>query len=408
MDPTFSVHPLSDTPAEGVFDTLTRLASQLLGVPVALISLVEPDRQFFKSQVGLGEPYASLRQTPLSHSFCKHVVQMGEPLLVEDARTDPRVRENLAIPELGVIAYLGVPLLDDDGAAYGALCAINGEARAWAERDVEVLQTLAAQAMRELNLRSQVANQNKKLESLQHAKQRVTSLIRANMHDLRTPLNALLLGLQGVRLFGDLNEDQAHSMDIAERSCSNLSSMIDQMLESGIVSGEGVMTLIRSNESPSALAAASIDNVLPLAKAKQLELAGPLGHGSSIYVDKGKIERVLVNLLGNAIKYTPEGGSISLTISDEMDGDASFVTFAVRDNGIGMAEGDVQSLFIEGFRVDQMAPASVSTGIGLSYCRKVVEAHGGKIGVESVLGAGSTFRVSLPRHGKEARNAQNG
>src|SRR5215208_5697816 len=87
---------LLDTPAEATFDRLTSLASRVLGVPVALVSLVTPDRQFFKSQCGLPSPYAERRQTPLSHSFCQYVVEDGAALVVEDARLDERLADNRA------------------------------------------------------------------------------------------------------------------------------------------------------------------------------------------------------------------------------------------------------------------------------------------------------------------------
>src|SRR3954471_6239000 len=99
-----------DTPPEASFDRLAALAARLVRAPVALVSLVDAERQFFKSCVGLPEPWNSLRQTPVSHSFCRHVVTSGEPLIVEDARTHPLVRDNPAVRELGVIAYAGIPL----------------------------------------------------------------------------------------------------------------------------------------------------------------------------------------------------------------------------------------------------------------------------------------------------------
>lgn len=102
---------LLDTPPEENFDRLTRLASRILRVPVSLISLVGADRQFFKSQVGLPAPYDTARETPLTHSFCQHVVTNENILSVSDAKADPRLRDNLAVRDLGVVAYLGVPCL---------------------------------------------------------------------------------------------------------------------------------------------------------------------------------------------------------------------------------------------------------------------------------------------------------
>jgi GAF domain-containing protein len=101
---------LLDTPPEEAFDRLTRLVCRTLGAPVALVSLVEADRQFFKSVVGLPQPWSVLRETSLLHSFCQHVVATAAPLLVQDARGHPLVADNLAVPDLGVLAYLGMPL----------------------------------------------------------------------------------------------------------------------------------------------------------------------------------------------------------------------------------------------------------------------------------------------------------
>ena len=85
------------------------MVTRQLGVPVALVSLVDDERQFFPGQVGLPDPWCDSRQTPLSHSFCQHVVRSGEPLIIEDSRLEPLVQHNLAITDLNVIAYAGMP-----------------------------------------------------------------------------------------------------------------------------------------------------------------------------------------------------------------------------------------------------------------------------------------------------------
>jgi len=132
---------LLDTPAEEPFDRLTRLSRELLDAPVALVSLVDRERQFFKSAFGLEEPWASRRETPLTHSFCKHVVAGNEPLVVADARVSPLVRDNLAVTELNVAAYAGVPLVSS-GEAIGALCVIDHVPHTWTDADLRVLRGL--------------------------------------------------------------------------------------------------------------------------------------------------------------------------------------------------------------------------------------------------------------------------
>lgn len=125
----------------------------LIGVPVSLVSLVQADQQVFPGMCGLPDPWASRRSTPLSHSFCQHVVASGEPLVIEDAREDDLVRDNLATSEIGVVAYAGMPLTDSAGHVLGSLCAIDTEPRAWTEAELTLLRDIALDCCHELRLR---------------------------------------------------------------------------------------------------------------------------------------------------------------------------------------------------------------------------------------------------------------
>ncbi|MBD0320248.1 MAG: GAF domain-containing protein, partial [Gemmatimonadetes bacterium] len=149
-----------DSPAEECFDRLTRIAAAGLQAPVSLISLVDEDRQFFKSCLGLPEPWASERETPLTHSICQHVVAAREPLVVVDAREHALLRDNLAIRDLGVVAYAGVPLITSAGVEIGALCVIDREPRAWAAGEVALLRDLAATAVTLIETRADLRGRN--------------------------------------------------------------------------------------------------------------------------------------------------------------------------------------------------------------------------------------------------------
>lgn len=141
---------LLDSPPERRFDRLTRVVAAALRVPASMISLVDAERQFFKSAVGLQEPWAERRETPLTHSFCRHVVESEAPLIIDDARTHPLVADNPAIDELGVAAYLGIPIADRDGVVFGSLCAIDSAARHWTAADEQILTDVAALVEREI------------------------------------------------------------------------------------------------------------------------------------------------------------------------------------------------------------------------------------------------------------------
>jgi two-component system cell cycle sensor histidine kinase/response regulator CckA len=148
---------LLDTPPEEGFDRLTRMAARLLGAPTSLIALVTDERQFFKSTMGLPEPWATRRSAPLSFSFCSTVAGTGEPLVVEDARRHPLLRHSQALRELGWISYAGVPLVSREGHVLGSFCVVDRTPRLWSERDIALLQDLAASAVTEIELRREMA-----------------------------------------------------------------------------------------------------------------------------------------------------------------------------------------------------------------------------------------------------------
>jgi serine phosphatase RsbU (regulator of sigma subunit) len=139
--------------ADPGMERFARLVADTLGVPIALVSLVEADRQVFPGQVGLAEPWASSRLTPLVHSLCQRVAATGSPLVLADARQDEQARGRAAIRELGMIAYAGMPLTDSEGHVLGSLCAIDTQPRAWSPREVARLADLAAACCAELRLR---------------------------------------------------------------------------------------------------------------------------------------------------------------------------------------------------------------------------------------------------------------
>ena len=141
---------LLDSDDKPSFDRLARIAARVLNAPVALVSLMDADRQFFKSCLGMPEPWATQRGTPLSHSFCQHAVASREPLVVDDAREHELLRDNPAIRDIGVIAYAGIPLIDADGHALGTLCVIDHRPRHWTTDQVQLLSDLAASVVTEI------------------------------------------------------------------------------------------------------------------------------------------------------------------------------------------------------------------------------------------------------------------
>ena len=151
---------LLDSPSEPEFDRVTRLAARLLQAPIAAVTLVDEDRQFFKSMVGVPEPWASCRETPRSDALCRRVVTTGKPLIVNDARLDPVLRDEPGVKAMRIVAYLGVPLVTRQGHALGSLCIVDRVARDWCGDDVVTLDDLAAMVMTEIELRAECARRS--------------------------------------------------------------------------------------------------------------------------------------------------------------------------------------------------------------------------------------------------------
>jgi hypothetical protein len=138
---------LLDSGPEPGFDRHTRLAAEMLNAPIALVTLIDEDRQYFKSALGSED-----RETPLSHSFCQHAVAQRQPLVVGDAREHPILKENPAVAEMGSVAYAGVPLIDAGGHALGTLCVVDDKPRQWSSHQIELLSDLAASVVSEIAL----------------------------------------------------------------------------------------------------------------------------------------------------------------------------------------------------------------------------------------------------------------
>ena len=165
---------LLDSLPQRSFDRFTYLLSKVLDVPISLVSLVDDKRQFFKSTVG-----TELRETPLSHSYCKYVVVDQEPLVVPDARENSDLRNNGALLEMGAIAYLGVPLLGPNGHVLGSLCAIDKKVRHWTDEELELVQELSEIVMSEIAAEQRLAERVALLDTLLETESRLDLALKA-------------------------------------------------------------------------------------------------------------------------------------------------------------------------------------------------------------------------------------
>ena len=393
---------LLDSPAEEPYDRIARLAARVLDAPISTVTLIDRDRQFYKACVGLPEPLRSVRQTPLEYSFCKHTIALGSPLIIGDTGIDDRVSGMLSVTEFGVQAYAGVPLLVD-GFAIGTLCVMDIRPRTWSEEQVGMLTDLAAAVMTEIQLRLTVEQVELASRDAHAARAEAERANRAKSeflammsHDLRTPLNAIggYRQLLELGVHGPLTEGQRETLDRIKRAQDHLLHLISEVLSFSQLEAQAV---------PLSWAHVPVDATLRELEAlvrPQLDAKGLTfvyrgdDPDARMYVDVERLTRVVVNLLTNAIKFTPAGGRVSL----DWRAEPTRIVIRVEDTGIGIPPDRIDAIFEPFVQIPgQKAMNPDGVGLGLAIGRRLARAMHGDLTASSVPGTGTTFELTVLR-----------
>ena len=239
-------------------------------------------------------------------------------------------------------------------------------------------------------------SERKQVESLRDD---LTGMI---VHDLRTPLTTLLSGVRTLKFLGERDPAEAEILDNAITGGETLLAMVNDLLDIGKFES-GTLALDRRPLHPADLIEYALTQTAPLAKINGLKVARNLPADlPTIVADEDKLRRALINLLGNAVKFTPRGGIV--TVAASYDPAEGVVTFAVGDTGEGIPAQSVKRIFDKFGQVEsRKAGRKMSTGLGLTFCKLVAEAHGGRIWVESKLGKGSRFLFTIPAERRTER-----
>ena len=375
---------LVDSDPEPAFDNLTALTRSLLDVQVSLVSIVqvEKDRQYFKSQQGLPEPWASKRETPLTHSFCQHVSSSGLPLIIENAHENSLVCDNLAIPELNVVAYMGVPIHDPNQIPIGALCIIDSKPRKWSEDALNSLQQISACVSDAIRLKAAV----KTGESLRQEQKEFSYAVS---HDLKAPSNTLQMIFNELSLLPELqDEDTSGLIELGMETLGRMRSQVDDVLRFAEVIGDE-------------LPAEKVD-LAEVIREVLADLQGDIrdsdaqisvGEMPCLMGSRSHFHMLFLNLLSNAIKYCEPGKPPEVSIS-AITG-RRYVRIEVEDKGIGIPKKYHDRIF-QVFQRLHTRDEYPGTGLGLSLCRRIVNNHGGHIEVTSVPNESTRFTLRLP------------
>ena len=390
-----SRYDILDTPPEQMFDDLTKLASHICGTHIALVSIVDKQRQWFKSSVGL-----DATETPRDISFCGHVVAGGEMMVVPDAHEDERFFDNpLTTDAPHVRFYAGAPLQTPDGHILGTLCVIDDEAMTLTDHQIDMLRALARQVMSQLELRRSVRiTQDASLQieaarlAAEEANRSKTAFLANMSHELRTPLNSVI-GFTNILLRNKRENLNAKELDFLSRIGTNgrhLLDLINDVLDiSKIEAGAMEMEL-----EPVSLAALLSDVVAHTGGTAdtQAHITFSCEDSPTIIADRRRLMQVLINLVGNGIKFSV-GNNVHLSVSVSH---GRPVRIDVTDAGIGIPPEKLAKVFAP----FEQADASTSrvyggTGLGLAISRALCRSMGFDLEVASEEESGSTFSIRL-------------
>ena len=384
-------YEILDTAPEDYFDDITRLASYICGTPISVMTLVDSTRLWVKSGVGM----AAGAQVSRDEAFCAHTILEHNGMVVNDMLDDARFADNPLVTSQQIRFYVGMPLITPDGFPLGSLCAMDSVPRELEPQQMMALNTLAKQVVKNMELRAAYGRVHQLAEQLIRLNAGKDRLFNLVAHDLKSPFSGVLglLELLAEGIDGMSKEELQRYVQMLYSSAGKTFGLLERLLQwSTFETGElsyrperqlvddvlrGVVTLLHG-----------------MAERKSITLEMVPGHGNAVMADHAMMHSVIQNLVGNALKFTPKNGRI--TLSSRECGE--WVEISVQDSGVGMLPGDLEKILDGGSGNSTFDTAGeTGTGLGLTLSRGFVEKHGGTFAAESAIGKGTTFRFTLQR-----------
>ncbi|WP_289046570.1 ATP-binding protein [uncultured Olleya sp.] len=375
-----------DTLPDQDYDGLTKIAAQICEVPIALISLVDDNRQWFKSSYGL-----DATETPRDVSFCGHAINdKNNTLIVEDARKDERFFDNpLVIGGPEVIFYTGVPLKSSNGLPLGTLCVIDSKPRVLSDSQNEALKALSKQVINLLALRKKNFKLKDLNTQLEEKNSDLEQFAYAASHDIKSPLSNIS-NLAGMFLADYKNKIDSNGVDIIElilKSTEQSYKFLDRLMEYSTkldqledVKEDVTITAFKKD----ILEYYANDPILDLTFTSTLK---------KLHINTVIIGQILTNLINNAEKYTDKP---TVKVNVDISETETHYKFIVSDNGPGIKEEYLEKIFkifIKLSKTDKYG--NEGSGLGLPIVSKLVNKSGGTIKASSTIGEGSSFLFTI-------------
>lgn len=402
-------YQLLDTATEEQFDDIVKLASQICGTPISLISLIDKDRQWFKARKGLAVP-----ETSRDYAFCAHAIHENELTIIEDATKDARFVDNpLVTNSPDIRFYAGAPLITHDHYRLGTLCVIDRVPRNLNEEQKFAMKVLADQVVKLMELRYHNLQLSRSLQTVSEQKKRIQILLQERVklsdeltkanntkdqllsivaHDLRSPLSTLKSLLTLISSKGETLADKAQYTSALSKSVEGAANLLENLLQWGSTQLNG-QEPEKSQLNLHQLIEELKEELKGAAYQKKNAFHNRVPQDFKLRANATALNLILRNLLINANKFTSEG-RVSIEAYKQEDGRTRVL---VRDTGVGMDEETQNHLFELNKKYSRPGTANEKgSGLGLHMSREIIRQNGGDLHIESQPGKGTTVSVIFP------------
>ena len=394
-------YALLDTASEVAFERTVRLVARVFAVPIAMVTLMDLERQWFKACIGV-----DLTENTRALSFCNYTLLEDGVLVVPDAQLDPRFAENPVVSGLGIRFYAGAPLRTSDGFNIGTLCIYDyaPHPEGLTPDQCSTLEDLATSTMDDIEARRMVSRALEAEKRVRQLHQTQKQFVDDAAHELRAPLTAIRGNLEWMRNRPELLlEQRQEALADVLSEAYRLERLVQDMLT--LARGESGPTLERVPVNLHTLLREVNAEAQHLTEVHTLELGAPeLPLSQSSTLASGTLEdcwslghadqlkQVLLILVENALRYTPSGGRIALSLERQQNQ----AEIRVSDSGIGISSEDLTRVFERFYRASGSRERNpVGSGLGLAIAQGIVQAHGGKLWLESEPGQGTVAVLQL-------------
>jgi hypothetical protein len=380
-------HQLLDDLPDEDYDLITKLASDICGTSISLVTLIDSKKQVFKSSQG-----SDLKETSRDISFCAHAINTPKrSLIVNDVTLDERFKENPLVTEDPKIAfYAGIPLMSKEGYALGTLCILDHKPKVLSTSQLKALKSLAKLVERLFESRKKSLELEKVYSQLEVQKTQTEEIAYSIAHDLKNPLDNIqgFLELLQNDTGTSLGEEAVRYINYATQSTYKMTGLIYEILAFAKLTSQK-NTIERVDVEP--IIKNIVDLNLPIIKSNSIAIT--YSKLPKIYTSKSTFSLVLRNLIGNAIKYRSKVKPLVIKIEIKNESDRWVIH--ISDNGLGIKESNLDKIFKPFYKEDSQSDDGV--GMGLAVCKKTILNLGGDIWVTSEHGNGSTFSFNLPK-----------